>query len=76
MRKYNCSNPDENPIPHWMIQRTSTRTSTQEEKGTDVPEESDESRIEEDSNRIDDFPPFVYQSEHFFPKFCLVRKVK
>lgn len=62
MKKYNCSDPGENPIPFWMTQKA----------------DSVEKKAEEPSVKKEDapvLPAFLYKKENFFPEFCRVRHI-
>ena len=73
MRKYNCSDPEENQLPYWMMQTQVTPP------GTNEPAQNNEERQEEAVLQTPEQsdggpPPFVYQCSPFFPSFCVIKQ--
>lgn|GEM_PF-4874592 len=72
MKKYNCSDPEENQLPHWMAQNRTVPADTKVQTSEDA-EHYENAFIQVPVQKKDMFQPFVYQRDPFYPEFCIMK---
>lgn len=72
MKKYNCSDPEENQLPHWMIRNQNIPADTKAQTA-EAAEHYENALIQSPVQKEDMFPSFVYQRNPFYPEFCMMK---